>query len=525
MATATVQSVLDDMTDEQKDAAYLLFGATASDDSEVGGDTIVSGDKTLEEVYNSFSDLQRFVVDFIAGGIPSAVQHADDEFIENFLEHYGVPGMKWGVRKSAPTTTGARIPLSKSAKNNESMRREARLKVEQNKSTLEEAHIAGLKSTGHRVANGFLGDKTFWKRNLAIAGATAVAAYGSMVAPGMLPAGLLNDLGGLGLGSWGVGVDKGQTVQVDGKEVSSDEIRESAGYLVTSAAALATTAAVGTAAVGVNAVSNVVRAVRGNARVSKSYRKLGDQVLNHSSEGSKKVRKVLKRNGSIKVKHDEEFLDTFLAHFGIPGMKWGVRRRVGSSGRVVRSDPGTDSGKSKAGDDDEAQKSADFDRAAKAFAKAQEKGTQALSNDEIKAITNRINAERSFNQLTSDQKSELQRKVDYLKLEKEYRQLSSELAVAKRSTGKKVVGALVGAAATAVNNHAATIGKSMIDDMLGLNKPSLKDQLQKKNDLMRTQKENKQLSDELKKMGISTATPSSPGTPFRVNPAKVTISR
>lgn len=154
-------------------------------------------------------------------------------------------------------------------------------------------------------------------------------------------------------------------------------------------------------------------------------------------------------------------VDEALAHYGIPGMKWGRRRPTGSDGLVKKtSSDSKDSG-------EDLQKSADFERAAKAYQKSQEKGTQALSNEEMKAITNRINAEKNFMQLTTDQKSELQRKVDQLKIEKEYRQLSSEKAKATRSTGRKIVDSLMQAAVEAAGKEASKMGKDLVEQMMG----------------------------------------------------------
>lgn len=520
----TVQDIFDEMSDVQKDAAALLFGAIAENDEAVGGDTVVSGDQTLEEVFNSLSSLQLNTIAFIAGGIEPEAQHsdisADEEFLGEFLEHFGVKGMRWGVRKDRPTsTTGAKIPLSKSAKNNEASRREARLKVKQNKATLEEAHVAGLKSTGHRVANGFLGDKTFWKKTGVAAALTAAGAYGSLFVPGLLPDKFIEELGTFAaVGTMGSGIALVPKADLERSVVA-------AGELAVTAASAAAVGTVGAVAVGANAVGNVARAVRGNARVSKSYEKakVGRLLEEHQSAGTAKTHTILKRNGSLKVRHDDEFMGDFLEHFGIKGMRWGIRRKVTSDGTVDKSDAGSPSGKSMSDETAELQKSADFDRAAKAYAKASEKGVQALSNEEIKAITNRVQAEKSFRALSESQASELQTRVNQLRLEKEYRQLQGELAQKKASTGKKVIAGLLSAAVSAAQKEASDLGKSLVQDMVGKKKtPTLKDQLKSKNELLRLRKENAELYRDLGSLG---AMPSASGTPFRVNPAKVKISR
>lgn len=85
---------------------------------------------------------------------------------------------------------------------------------------------------------------------------------------------------------------------------------------------------------------------------------------------------------SPKVKHSED-VDNVLAHFGILGMRWGVRRKTGSDGLVV------DRGSSNKGSED--------------YIKSREnraKGYKNLSDKELKALTNRMNMEKQLRELT-----------------------------------------------------------------------------------------------------------------------------
>lgn len=81
----------------------------------------------------------------------------------------------------------------------------------------------------------------------------------------------------------------------------------------------------------------------------------------------------------------DEATDEFLEHYGIKGMKWGIRRRRGSDGLV--------------------EKSADAQNADAARAKVGKKGnTDSLSNKELQDLVTRMNLERQFSTLTAQNK-------------------------------------------------------------------------------------------------------------------------
>ena len=124
----------------------------------------------------------------------------------------------------------------------------------------------------------------------------------------------------------------------------------------------------------------------------------------------------------------EEAADKFLAHYGIKGMKWGVRRRRGADGLV--------------------EKSQDVQNAEAARAKIGKKGdTSALSNKELQSLVTRMN------------------------LDQQYSRLAGEEVKAKKSSGKRVV-----------QNILAT-GKTVNDVIAFVNSPAgkmVKDLLKKK---------------------------------------------
>jgi hypothetical protein len=77
--------------------------------------------------------------------------------------------------------------------------------------------------------------------------------------------------------------------------------------------------------------------------------------------------------------------DDVLAHFGIKGMKWGVRRPRGADGLV--------------------EKSTDVKNAEAARAKIGKKGnTNALSNQELQNLVTRMNLERQLSTLNTQSK-------------------------------------------------------------------------------------------------------------------------
>lgn len=328
----TLQDLYDEFTPSQKELVDLIVGA-AVEDEDLSGQTDVISD------FNALSDIQKDLVDFIVGSATfreETLEHSADLAMEDFLAHFGVKGMRWGVRKkddgggssggSAKTAKTAKksrtsgdidggARLSKSMDNTDLARRAAREKVRVGTATMKEAHIASLKSTGHRTVNALLGDKTFWKRaaqysvaGLAIGGAiTAV--------PLVLPSSTL-----AAIGMWTVGAAASSSGASAGWAAASITTAQAVtlGTTVFSAAGLGAGTTIGYGGIGVSAATNVVRAVRGNARVDKSYAKLGNTVHKNQRDGNKKVMKVLNKNGGIakrKLKHSDVTAEDLVTHF------------------------------------------------------------------------------------------------------------------------------------------------------------------------------------------------------------------
>jgi ribosomal protein L9 len=106
----------------------------------------------------------------------------------------------------------------------------------------------------------------------------------------------------------------------------------------------------------------------------------------------------------VDVSHAEDFL----AHFGVKGMKWGVRR------------------KSKVPASSDAQKSLDIRK------KAKQGKAKALTNAELQTAINRMNLEQQFKRLSVNERPPVQRWIASTLLEVGKREV--QVAIAKKVT-------------------------------------------------------------------------------------------
>lgn len=320
----TIQDILDEMSEDERAFHDLIVGAAIDD-------VDISENQELVLQYNALSDERKDLIDFVVGSVltnEDEVRHSD---VDNFLAHYGVKGMKWGVRRddtSRPDPSSS-TPLSKSNLNTKAGRSEARAKVKAGAATLGEAHVAALKSTGHRVTNALLGDKTYWKQQAIIAGVSLAAVGAAFAVPAVLPASTLAAVGAWAAGSHGVA----GVVSINGQLITTSALGS---QILTGIGLTATQIGSGVAGT-YSSVANLGRAIRGNARINKSYAALVDRIGATQTAGTKRVNKILNQSGSIRkrnLQHSFDEVGNFLAHYGVKGMQWGVRNGVQTGARV-----------------------------------------------------------------------------------------------------------------------------------------------------------------------------------------------
>lgn len=88
--------------------------------------------------------------------------------------------------------------------------------------------------------------------------------------------------------------------------------------------------------------------------------------------------------------------ETFLEHFGIKGMRWGVRRREGPGGRVL----GRPSRPHNPNLSEDARKAKESHAVVKTHG-----STDPLSNKDLQHLVNRLNLEQRYTKLTEETKS------------------------------------------------------------------------------------------------------------------------
>lgn len=332
------QDIIDEMTPEQRELMDLIIGAAVEDE-------VIDDDDVVEQAL-ALPEEQRQLIDFLIGGILSKAESEElaqaNLRVDNFLEHFGVKGMKWGVRNvdrgvgggssksqqkpakpAALQGVASTVKLSGSTRNTADERKAARKEVRKGTASAETAHVAALKSTGHRVANAFLGDKTYWKAIAVTAGVAGAVA----LSPAVLPASVLGTVGAAFTGA-------------------------SASSAVTAAAgstAITTSAYLGmqVSATALQ-ITNLVRAVRGNTRIDDSYARLGANVASSYKKGMDRSAKVLRKDGGLsgrKVKRAMRQSEDFMSGYAAVSLGEMAHALEAGSGSSAKKDKGDGKGK------------------------------------------------------------------------------------------------------------------------------------------------------------------------------------
>lgn len=166
------------------------------------------------------------------------------------------------------------------------------------------------------------------------------------------------------------------------------------------------------------------------------------------------------KHSDLGITHDElETLDDFLAHYGVKGMRWGVRRSDddldgGSSSktsRFRRARKPSDNADTDGDGEPDTRLSADAERIMNTLSKE----SHEMSTREMKEAVERANQIKKYKEVF--EQDELAGAVDRLRLEKDYRNLKAELYPEQRTAAQKLIAA----------SKAGFEGYKKVDDVMG----------------------------------------------------------
>ena len=138
----------------------------------------------------------------------------------------------------------------------------------------------------------------------------------------------------------------------------------------------------------------------------------------------------------------EEVLD-FLAHYGVKGMKWGVRRDRGNSGSSSKGQANASDASSKSKKltkrQEDLSRYSDDKLASKIFEK---KGLDTLSDAELSRLTKRMQLEQSYRELSAKRPRERSKAEKFLNGAKILGQSANQLTEFINSPAGKKLGEL-----------------------------------------------------------------------------------
>jgi ribosomal protein S18 acetylase RimI-like enzyme/2'-5' RNA ligase len=274
--------------------------------------------------------------------------------VEPTVEHFGVKGMKWGVRKDRPDTEPLKSlgpdSVSRKTKSGETI-------------TLQKVQASKFQEFLGRHSKGFR--EEYSKQ----ASLNILDSSGKKVGDAMVQKRSKDELylEWLGINKSERGKGYASAVMKAGRDFGKQE-----GF------------------------KKMVLEVPGNSPDARHiYENLGFKYIGEANGGAKDpiwggLSQMEYDFGS--AKHSEDSVSAFLAHYGIKGMKWGVRRVASESGSSPKPTA-----------------SSDAKLASAAQTKINSGGIKSASNHEIQLLVNRMNLERQYSQLQTQQKSSLEK--------------------------------------------------------------------------------------------------------------------
>jgi len=242
--TQTIQDVLDSSSGEQRDVMDIVVGAALANES-------LSDNPEIISKYDALSIEQKEIINFIVGAKLSGISQLKHQMdVEEFLSHFGVKGMRWGIRNDDKSSG--------------------------------KSSTSSQKSAGHRAINAVLGDKTFWKNTAIIDGVTGAGMAASFALPAVMPASIVVAAGEISASALGLSYSAIGGVMANplttGSLATAFTTTAAFGEVVITAMGVSATALAGSAAAVTNAVANLGRAIvgshkTGTTRVNKTLDK------------------------------------------------------------------------------------------------------------------------------------------------------------------------------------------------------------------------------------------------------------
>lgn len=268
-AERTLEDLMNEMSVEKKDLFALIVGAAIDNQS-------LTDDADVVSAYEALTNEEKVLLDFVVGNVlaEQAINHTLMD-VENFLSHFGVKGMKWGVRNDDRGGSSSRGSKDSAA----------------------------MKTAGHRAINALTGDKTFWKRMAVTAGISATALALPVAGAWVLPAGILG-----AIGSTGLATTLGTAGPLSSLVLSNADL----GARALVGVGLYTSASVAAVGTRLNVRANTKRALAGSD--DRALEAVGKALKERMSRGNQRVNKTVK--GSSAVKHGVDLGDFLKSHSG-----------------------------------------------------------------------------------------------------------------------------------------------------------------------------------------------------------------